>query len=43
MLLSIIIPLCLQVKNMPMPLVNILKNNAHLGVNCLHKIFKIKN
>ena len=37
MLLSIIIPLCLQVKNMPMPLVNILKNNAQLGVNSLQE------
>jgi len=37
MLLSIIIPLCLQVKNIPMPLVNILKNNAKLGVNSLQE------
>jgi hypothetical protein len=37
MLLSIIIPLCMPVKNMPMPLVNILKNNAQMGVNTLQE------
>ena len=37
MFLLTIIPLCFSIQNMPLPLINLLKNNAQMGINNLHE------